>query len=37
MYQDRLAREEEDKLRKRLLDDAEDRLNKEKSEMEQRY
>ena len=34
MYQDRLAREEEDKLRKRLLDDAEDRLNKEKSEME---
>ena len=34
MYQDRLAREEEDKLRKRLLEDAEEKLRKEKEDME---
>jgi hypothetical protein len=32
-----VAREEEDKLRKGLLDDAETRLGKEKSAMESRY
>ena len=34
MYQDRLAREEEDKLRKRLLEDAEEKIRKEKEDME---
>lgn len=34
LYQDRLAREEEDKLRKRLLDDAEDKVRREREEME---
>ncbi len=34
LYQDRLSREEEDKLRKKLLDDAEDRIKREKDEME---
>jgi hypothetical protein len=34
LYNDRLAREEEDKLRKRTLEEAEDKLKRDKGEME---
>eukprot|EP00347_Sterkiella_histriomuscorum_P017950 403347363 len=37
MYQDRLAREEEDKLRKTLLDQAEAKLQREREGMEAKY
>lgn len=37
LYQDRLGREEEDKVRKTLLDQAEGRLLKEREEMESKY